>query len=187
MKRPEHLSLYYPDPDLADGLVRIRKWRLEDVGCVRQASTDEDITSGTTVPDVFTPDEGRAYIERQWSRLDTGVGMSLAVADATTDAALGQVYVAVRPQALVAGLGYWIVPDARGRGLATRAVRLASDWVLTATGAARIEAWATTHNLASQRVLAAAGFSREGVLRSFLGDAVEREDMVVFSRVSADL
>ncbi len=106
--------------------------------------------------------------------------------DARTKEALGFVVLLVRPQPGVAGIGYWIVPRARGHGLATHAVSLLSQWALTDAGVARVEAWVEPENLASQRVLTAAGFRREGVLRSFLSYADRRADAVVFSRTGKD-
>ncbi len=35
----------------------------------------------TTVPSRFTAQEGRAWIERQWGRVDNGEGLSLAIAN----------------------------------------------------------------------------------------------------------
>jgi [ribosomal protein S5]-alanine N-acetyltransferase len=67
------------------------------------------------------------------------------MADARADTALGQLYIGVRPQPFVAGLGYWIVPDAAS-GLATRAVQLGSTQALQTLGAARVEAWAAVNN-----------------------------------------
>ncbi len=66
--------------------------------------------------------------------------MSQVIADVITDEALDQLYVGVRPQPGVVGLGYWVVPDARGRGFATRAASLVSTWLLTLDGVARVEA-----------------------------------------------
>jgi [ribosomal protein S5]-alanine N-acetyltransferase len=54
-------------------------------------------------------------------------------------------------------------------------------------GLARVEAWVEPENLPSQRVLTAARFRREGVLRSFLSCAGRRADAVVFSRTADDL
>jgi RimJ/RimL family protein N-acetyltransferase len=90
----------------------------------------------------------------------------------------------LRPQPGVIGLGYWVVPSARRRGVARRAVALASDWALGPGEFARIEAWVEPDNRPSQSVLAAAGFELEGRLRSFLcvGDA--RSDALVYSRIA---
>jgi len=76
------VALGYPIPDLADDVVRLRRWDERDLDCIGEASTDSRIPQGTTVPAAFTPELGFAFIERQWSRVETGAGMSLAVADA---------------------------------------------------------------------------------------------------------
>ena len=87
----------------------------------------------------------------------------------------------------VAETGYWVIPRARGRGLAARAVRLVSGWALGDAGLARVQALVEPENEASQRVLRAAGFQSEGVLRSFLDTGGRRADAVVFSRITLDL
>ena len=153
---------------------------------MREAGTDPDIPAATTVPVVFSPEEGLAFIRRQQQRIERGEGVSLAIADPSTDRALGLAWLPVRPQPGVMGLGYWLVPSARGRGLGTRAVRLAVTWALGGAGMARVEAWVEPDNLPSQRLLVAAGFTREGVLRSFLSFSGRRADAVVFSRTTQD-
>jgi ribosomal-protein-alanine N-acetyltransferase len=180
------VALTYPDPPLSDGTVRMRPWTEDDLGCVREAATDPRIPAGTTVPAVFTAAAGRAFVARQGSRVAQGEGVSLAVADGATDEALGLAVLMLRPQLGVAGLGYWIVPRARGRGLATRAAALISRWALADAGLARVEAWVEPENAASQAVLTAAGFQREGVLRAFLRYDDRRADAVVFSRIRGD-
>jgi RimJ/RimL family protein N-acetyltransferase len=50
---------------------------------------------------------------------------------------------------------------------------------------ARIEAWVEPDNEASQRVLEANGFQREGLLRSFLVLGSRRTDVFVYSRIRA--
>jgi ribosomal-protein-alanine N-acetyltransferase len=96
------------------------------------------------------------------------------------------IWLGVRPQPGVLGIGYWVVPDARGAGLASRAVRLATQWSLL-HGAARVEALVEPGNEPSQRVLRAAGFQREAVLRSFLAFETRRADAVVYSCVASDV
>ena len=108
---PERLR--YPEPELTDGVVRLRKWAEDDLACVEEASHDHTITEGTTVPPVFSPEEGRAFVHRQWSRITDGVAISLAIADVDTNRAQGLVILPMRPQAGVAGLGYWLAASAR--------------------------------------------------------------------------
>lgn len=180
------MDLAYPDPALNDGVVRLRPWHESDLDCVREAGADPDIPAGTTVPAVFSPEEGLAFIARQQQRIVSGEGVSLAIADATSDRALGLAWLPVRPQPGVMGLGYWVVPRARGRGIGTRGVRLAVAWALSTAEVARVEAWVEPDNLPSHRLLSSAGFTREGVLRSFLSLKDGRSDAVVFSRTSQD-
>jgi len=181
------VALSYPDPELSDGTVRLRRWSEGDLACIEEAASDPRIPRDTTVPAVFSIEEGRAFVRRQWSRVEQGEGLSLAIADATTDEALGRAVLTLRPQAGVAGIGYWIIPRARGRGLASKAVRLLSSWALKCAGVARVEAWSEPGNVGSQRALTSAGFTREGVLRSFLSYTDGRADAIVFSRTSDDI
>ena len=163
---PAGRRLAYPDPELTDGVIRLRRWSERDVACVEAAATDERIPAGTTVPAVFTVEAGLAFVRRQRSRLEQGEGLSLAVAEADGDEALGLAVLLLRPQPGVAGLGYWIVPAARRRGRATRAIELLSGWALCHAGIARVEAWVDPGNEPSQCALASAGFVREKRSRS---------------------
>jgi [ribosomal protein S5]-alanine N-acetyltransferase len=182
------VRLHHPREDLTDGVVLLRQWSEADLGCVREASTDPRIPEWTTVPAAFTVEEGLAFIRRQWGRADSGEGLSFALADAATGEAMGLVVLMLEPRRpCVAETGYWVIPRGRGRGLATRAVRLASAWALGDAGLARVQALVEPENEASQRVLRAAGFQSEGVLRSHLSTGDRRADAVVFSRVTHDL
>lgn len=173
--------LSYPDPPLSDGRIGLRRWEEGDVDCIRLASADPDIPQGTTVPATFTAAEGLAFIQRQWARIHDGEGVSQAVVEADSDRAIGLVWLALRPQPHVGGLGYWIVPQERGRGAATAAVRLVVPWALGSLGLRRLEAWVQPENLASQRVLRHAGFQEEGRLRNFLTVDGEAADALVFA------
>lgn len=173
--------LPYPYTPLSDGRIGLRPWSEEDVECIRLAGTDPDIPKGTTVPATFTRAEGLAFIHRQWDRVRNGEGVSQAIVEAPSDRAIGLLWVALRPQPHVGGLGYWIVPSERGQGAATAAIRLAVPWALGALGLHRLEAWVQPDNLASQRVLRNAGFEQEGRLRNFFANEGGTSDALVFS------
>ena len=185
------LLLRYPDPPLTDGVVLLRRWEERDLPCVEEASRDPRIPAGTTVPQVFSRDEGLAWIERQWRRAGEGQGLSLAIAEAETGEARGVVVLLLRPEggrrAGTAELGYWLIPRARGRGYASRAIALAARWGLVEAGLARIEALVEPENAASQRVLERAGFKREGHLRSYLVFGDRRADALIYSLLPEDV
>lgn len=42
--------------------MRIRPWHEGDLDCVRGAGTDPTIPAGTTVPAVFSPEAGLAFV-----------------------------------------------------------------------------------------------------------------------------
>jgi RimJ/RimL family protein N-acetyltransferase len=178
--------LPYPDPPLTDGVVVLRRWAPDDLGCVEGATHDPDIPKGTTVPATFTPAEGLAWIERQWLRHDEGTGLSQAIADAASNEALGAAVLMARQPGTVE-IGYWLIPRARGRGLGSRAVGLLARWAVTETPLARVEGLAVPDNIASQRVLEKAGFRREGHLRSYLMFERQRADALIYSLLPSDL
>lgn len=64
-------------------------------------------------------------------------------------------------------LGVAIAPEARGQGVGTQAHQQVVRYLFRHTHQNRIQASAEIANLAEQRVLEKAGFTREGVLRGF--------------------
>ena len=180
------MPLAYPDPPLTDGVVVLRRWTPDDLGCVEEATQDPDIPKGTTVPATFTPAEGLAWIERQWSRHDEETGLSQAISDATSNEAVGAGVLMARQPGTVE-IGYWLIPRARGRGLGSRAVGLLAHWAVTEAGLARVEALVVPDNIASLRVLENAGFRCEGHLRSYLVFDGERADALIYSLLPSDL
>lgn len=179
--------LGYPDPPLTDGSVLLRRWAESDVACVQEASSDPRIPEGTTVPAVYTPEEGLGWIKRQWGRSDNGEGISLAVVDADTNEAVGALVLMFRQHPGTVGLGYWVIPRARRRRFASEVVTLAVRWALTDAGLDRVEALVEPSNDASIRVLEAAGFQREGLLRSYLVVGDRRADAFMYSIIARDL
>jgi RimJ/RimL family protein N-acetyltransferase len=177
------------EPRLSDGVVALRRWERGDLDCVEAVSADPYITFITTVPTVWSPDEGLQFVERQWSRLARGEGVSLAIALEDSGRACGCLTMMHRAGQWsgIVGLGYWVVPAVRRRGIGTRAVVLATGWALGLPGIARIEALVEPVNIASQRVVAAAGFEREGLLRSYLALGDRRADAIIYSRLPVEL
>jgi RimJ/RimL family protein N-acetyltransferase len=85
-----------------------------------------------------------------------------------------------------AELGYMTWPHARGRGVASGALRLLTDWAFS-EGIVRAYLLIARSNEGSKRVAERAGYQREGVMRSkFLKDGL-REDTELWSRLSTDV
>lgn len=85
-----------------------------------------------------------------------------------------------------ANLGYMVDAAFRGRGVATAAVRLAAEHAFGEVGLHRLEAGAMPSNVASQRVLEKAGFTRVGTTRGLLFIAGRWEDHILYELVGPD-
>ena len=78
-------------------------------------------------------------------------------------------------------IGIGLLPEARGRGVGTAAQRTLVLYLFAHTQVNRIDANTDVTNLAEQRALEKAGFTREGVLRGAQFRNGKYHDMVLFS------
>ena len=79
---------------------------------------------------------------------------------------------------------YWLLPESRGRGLATSAVRLLAGWAFSALEIGRLAAFVEIGNTTSASVLERCGFVQEGRLRQHM---TESRRCVVLRPSTADL
>lgn len=86
----------------------------------------------------------------------------------------------------IAGCGYWVLPAARGAGIAPAALIAVSAWALDEAGFYRLHLSHSTRNDASCRVAVKAGFPLEGIKRSEAPHADGRHDMHLHARVRGD-
>ncbi len=84
------------------------------------------------------------------------------------------------PKRGVIEIGYWLLPRARGRGIATKVARTLAEFAFT-LGVHRVAAYVQLGNVQSERVLERAGFTREGVIRSMPNSDGRRVDKTIFS------
>jgi RimJ/RimL family protein N-acetyltransferase len=83
-------------------------------------------------------------------------------------------------------MGIWVAPEHRGKGHGTEAQRLGAAYLFEHTMMERVEAGTESENLAEQRALDKAGFTREGVLRRACFRGGEWRDMVVYSKLRGE-
>jgi RimJ/RimL family protein N-acetyltransferase len=169
--------------ELSDGSLLLRPWTLEDVPRVAEICRDPEILRWTTVPRPYTEEHARTWVEQTRRDWDRGEGEA---AFAVTDAGGGEVLGAIglRPIRAREGegsIGYWVAPEARGRGVATGALRLVADWAFRSLGLRRLELFTLPGNHASQRVAEKAGFRREGLLPRHIEHDGEPSDCVLYS------
>jgi RimJ/RimL family protein N-acetyltransferase len=181
-------AIPFPEPPLADEVIRLRPWALSDVDAAHRATQDPLIPQFTRVPANQTREDVRRFIaDREAVRL-SGERLPLVIGDVGSEALLGTIaLMELDWEQHRADIGFWLAPWARGRGIATRAVTLLARWALEILGLARIQMGIYPSNQASQRVAERAGFVREGVLRSFLEVKGCRQDVVLFSLLPGDV
>ncbi|MEU6167165.1 GNAT family N-acetyltransferase [Streptomyces tanashiensis] len=182
-----HTPLIVPRITLGDGLV-LRPWHISDLPLVREAAEDPYIPLVSTVPSPYTRDEGIACVARQEQRARSRTGYPFVMAEAVGDRGLGTI--GLWPNATDEGrasVGYWVAGSARGRGVAAAALRAIASWALRDLGFQRVELYVEPWNAASRRTAVKAGFSYEGLLRSWQTVGGERRDMVAYSGIATDL
>jgi RimJ/RimL family protein N-acetyltransferase len=94
------------------------------------------------------------------ARMMTLHGGTLLIADAQTDEPLGGIRMFLHGDAVE--FGYWLGADARGRGLASRALALVSGEIVARLEPSRLELRTTIGNEPSERVAERAGYTRIG-------------------------
>ena len=82
-------------------------------------------------------------------------------------------------------IGYFVLPQARGRGVATTVARLLAEHAFS-LGIVRVAAYVNLGNTASERVLERAGFTREGIVRSLPVPDGRRVDKTLFSLLDGE-
>jgi RimJ/RimL family protein N-acetyltransferase len=185
------MSVRPPDPPLTDRVVSLRPWgEAGDVAMLTAACNDRAIAEFLDqIPSPYTEEDARAYIELCRIGWRQGSPSNFAIVEAGVPVGAIGVRWLDGLDAGSAEVGYWMSPDARGRGLCSRALRLVSRWVLEEAGALRLQLRADEVNVASNRVAEKAGFTREGVLRSSRYNARlgRRVDFVMYSLLPGEL
>ncbi len=166
----------------ADGLV-LRRWTLDDVPVVAAACRDADIQRWIPViPRPYAEADARDWIERSLAGRE---GHQFAITE--EGAVVGSIGMRVN-QFATGHIGYWCAREARGRSVATRALRSVARFGLETLDLGRLELVTDTENRASQRVAEKVGFRREGVLRAhLLHPDGRRRDSIMFSLLPGEL
>jgi RimJ/RimL family protein N-acetyltransferase len=175
-----------PSPPLADDTIRLEPLDERFVSDFERLLDDPEVVRNTRVPS--SPPEGFAarWIGRYVKGWQDDSCAGFAILDGT-GAFLG--FAAIVDLDLLAHqgeIGYVVAREARGRGVAGRALRLVSGWALDGLGLERVELMIEVANEPSIRVAERAGYGRDGVLRSlhFKGDI--RSDVAIYSLLPGD-
>lgn len=175
-----------PCLDVDERLV-LRPWREDDAAIVRTAFGCPDIQRWH-VRRMDSDDEARAWIADWVKRWEDETDASWAIVDDRDDQPVGQVGLrAILLWEASAQLSYWVLPTARGTGIAGRAVRTLTRWAFDTLGLNRLSLLHSTANLASCRVAGKAAFGIEGILRNSMLHADGWHDMHMHARLRTDV
>ena len=183
-------ALAFPDPPLRDEVVALRPWREGDVSATVMAFRDPLLRRfSVPVAGPVTAVQVRSLrLTAEHARL-AGRELNVAFVSPDDESMLlggGSIY-DVDPDSGCAAVGYWLAPEARGRGIATHATQLLTGWAFDALQVQRLELTSAPENKASHRVAERCGFTREGVLRSHRPFQGARRDTVMFSLLPGEL
>ena len=168
----------------AEGLraddVILRFPSLDDVDAILPAFTDPELRDAGNLP-AFDRAGLVASLQDLPMLAERGRLLALAAIDARSDQVVGGGTLHHFDfERKIVEIGYFVLPHARRRGIATTIARLLSEHAFS-LGVERVAAYVNVGNVASERVVERAGFTREGVVRSMPKPDGRRIDKTLFS------
>ena len=168
---------------LSAGGLALRPWQEADAPELVRAYDDPDIRRwhcrSLSLP------EAVAWVAFNAARWQQEAGGSWAVTGG--GALLGRVgLTSVSLAEARAEVTYWVLPEARGQGVAPRALAAVAGWAFGAVGFHRLDLHHATANAASCRVATKAGFTAEGTKRAQALHLDGWHDMHAHARLADD-
>lgn len=182
-------SIPSPPQPLTDGHVGLRLTAERDIPEILIAYQDDPqlhVRLGSMRPPSGA--ELGQELEGATGEREQGARAKLAIVEPPADDCLGEITIhGIDWGHGRASVGIWVAPQARGKGLARRALRLAGRWLFDACGLERLALLTDPDNEAMLHAGKAAGFVYEGLLRSYGRERGRRCDLAVLSLLPSDL
>ena len=169
--------------------LRLRPWQPEDAGAVLRGLTDpEFLRWNTQLRPVADLSDAEEFIRTRADGWASGAFAHFAVVEDGTVA--GHVGISMIEREMGSAMvGYWVVPEARGRGVAGRALELCTRWAFDEVGLYRLGLGHALGHEVSCRVAERAGYAFEGVLRGAMHESGRRDafrDVHLHARLATD-
>lgn len=175
----------------------LRPVKPTDADAIYSGAQDPEVPKFTTLPANYTIDNAINFAknrapERHANRLEL-----IFAIDARFDERDGATDQLVQLAGIIslhsidfanhrAEIGYWLVKEARNKGIGTAAVELLTEYGLMTMGFRRIDALVDNRNEASKRLLIKAGYEFEGLLKKYVTRADGSQiDMAIFAATSS--
>ena len=172
--------------ELRTGDLLLRPFREGDADAVFAACQDPKIQRWTTVPSPY-PRESADWYVASCADFWAAETPTFACLDAGTGQLLGAFHLEDCAAEEGPLIGFWVAPEARGRGVARDVTRRLARWAFGDLGLARLRWAAYVGNTPSRRVAESAGFVIEGTARQGLVQRGVRRDAWVGSMLPSDL
>ncbi|MER7796992.1 GNAT family N-acetyltransferase [Microbacterium sp. NPDC096154] len=154
-----------------------------DVDAIFEICQDPLIQRFTTVPSPYLREDAVTFVALVAEWWDSGRECVWAIRDERGLAGMMGLH-EIKDGA--AEFGYWLAPQARGRGYAAEAARSVVDFAFGPLRLERLEWHAVVGNLASARVAQNLGFQLEGIRRRGLAGHGPRVDGWIAGLLSTD-
>ena len=173
-----------PPAELTDGVVVLRELREGDRADVLSTMRDPLVAQWLNMPRTPGDRDFDALLRQARDGRDTGTRFDFAVTEAGVGVSLGAVVVSRRHRENYE-VAYLAGGAGRGRGLMTRGVRVACEWLFR-EGVGRLELRTHPDNEPSQRLAERCGFQREGRERQSIWLHGRRVDAILWSLLPGD-
>lgn len=191
--------IWWPEeiPTLEVGQIILRPVKPTDADAIYIGAQDPEVPKFTTLPANYTIDNAINFAKnRAPERYANRLELIFAI-DARFDERDGATNQLVQLAGIIslhsidfanhrAEIGYWLVKEARNKGIGTAAVELLTEYGLMTMGFRRIDALVDNRNEASKRLLVKAGYEFEGLLKKYVTRADGSQiDMAIFAATSS--
>lgn len=179
---------------IRDRGLRLRRWDADDENDVqtflRGCSDPEFRRWNTPLHPITDLAAARATLRSKAEGAEAGTGVAFCVEDADSGTPLGHISVSRIDRAMrSACVGYWVLPEARGQGVATRALAATARWVFADLRLHRLELDHAVGHEVSCKVAERGGFRYEGTLRGAMWEEGRRDafrDCHLHARLATD-
>ena len=174
---------------VTDGHIRLDAPRLtaSDLAAMTRSSTDPDLLTWTGLPAEWSEADSRSLVERWQEQWGQRKRWAFAIRDDGSGEYLGSISFFTIDDALAsATVGYDVLPEHRGRGVATSALRLACQWAFASAHLHRVEWGAIVGHERSRHIAERVGFEFEGTMRAEYDQRGTKRDVWVAGLLASD-
>lgn len=172
-----------PDVDI-DEAVRLRAWRAEDAAVVVDAFADPDIQRWH-FRRYDSEHEALEWIQASWHDWRAERAATWAVVSSATAEIAGRVTMYTALEEGHGEVSYWVLPEFRHRGIASRACTAATRWAHS-LGLHRVQLEHSVENDVSRHVALRCGFLEEGIRRGATLHGDGWQDMRQYAHLATD-